>query len=506
MQNTSYDNVKINIIDDIYQHLDLNAIFVEESDAYLKTYKIYRGDIKTTYDSNDIFKEMRKFVSSECYFSRHNQDFSDNDMSLIKYIQNIISGPHLNEKHNFYVKHDFYAKLYRKLLSTYLTFTDFKSINTISVDSSFIRNILGVNADRNPFYNNKPGFKIHCLVDSHGTMISFYMSSCNDGDSNHINSLFDNMFIPIDIFNKNSNTLMADSSYSGIHSLINYSSKNLNILMGRNSQAVKKIKYIHKALKNTTIKYKQRDVAENIFAHIQRYPCLLNNYEKSEKSYRGLFLFISCIMLTKKINIMFDEINNKNLKVQREANTLKSKEFAIKRRKEKYEKKKFQKAKREKENIERNIEIQEKLKVLQYQICKNMKESQFKRTHTKLLKDRKEKLMTIKQGHLSKQVCYNNFKDDVKKGIMAYIINTKLTKTVKYKFNKKELYMIEQQKDAYENENIEKVMNNINKKQLINKYGDIFFRQIENKINKPKKRITYKLKQQITNNNEKSQM
>ena len=72
-------------------------------------------------------------------------------MSLIKYIQNIISGPHLNEKHNFYVKHDFYANLYRKLLSTYLTFTDFKSINTISVDSSFIRNILGVNADRNPF-------------------------------------------------------------------------------------------------------------------------------------------------------------------------------------------------------------------------------------------------------------------------------------------------------------------------------------------------------------------
>ena len=103
MQNTSYDNIKINIIDDIYQHLDLNAIFVKESDAYLKTYKIYRGDIKTTYDSNDIFKEMRKFVSSECYFSRHNQDFSDNDMSLIKYIQNIISGPHLNEKHNFYM-------------------------------------------------------------------------------------------------------------------------------------------------------------------------------------------------------------------------------------------------------------------------------------------------------------------------------------------------------------------------------------------------------------------
>jgi hypothetical protein len=48
-------------------------------------------------------------------------------MLSIKYIQNIISGPHLNEKHNFY------AKLYRKLLSTYLTFTDFKSINTITM-------------------------------------------------------------------------------------------------------------------------------------------------------------------------------------------------------------------------------------------------------------------------------------------------------------------------------------------------------------------------------------
>jgi hypothetical protein len=49
-------------------------------------------------------------------------------MSSIKYIQNIILGPHLN------IKYDFYAKLYCKLLSTYLTFTDFKSINTISVD------------------------------------------------------------------------------------------------------------------------------------------------------------------------------------------------------------------------------------------------------------------------------------------------------------------------------------------------------------------------------------
>ena len=35
MQNTSYDNIKINIIDNIYQHLDLdlNSIFVEETYA-----------------------------------------------------------------------------------------------------------------------------------------------------------------------------------------------------------------------------------------------------------------------------------------------------------------------------------------------------------------------------------------------------------------------------------------------------------------------------------------
>jgi hypothetical protein len=53
MQNTSYDNVKINIIDDIYQHLDLNAIFVKESDAYLKTYKIYRGYVQIGTDKNN---------------------------------------------------------------------------------------------------------------------------------------------------------------------------------------------------------------------------------------------------------------------------------------------------------------------------------------------------------------------------------------------------------------------------------------------------------------------
>ena len=64
---------------------------------------------------------MTKFVMTECYFSRHNQDFSNNDdMTTIKYIPGLIKGPYLNEKHNFYTKHDFYGTLYRKLMMIYL--------------------------------------------------------------------------------------------------------------------------------------------------------------------------------------------------------------------------------------------------------------------------------------------------------------------------------------------------------------------------------------------------
>jgi hypothetical protein len=50
---------------------------------------------------------------------------------------------------------------------------------------------------------------------------------------------------------------------------------------------------------------------------------------------------------------MFDEINNKNFKVQREANTLKSKEFAIKRRnfKKRKEKRKYTKKYRDTRKI-----------------------------------------------------------------------------------------------------------------------------------------------------------
>ena len=75
----------------------------------------------------------------------------------------------------------------------------------------------------------------------------------------------------------------------------------------------------------------------------------------------------------------------------------------------------------------------------------------------------------------------------LKKEITYNIINTKLTKTLKYKFNKKELYMIEHQKNAYTAENIKIVMDEINVKQLINKYGKIFFEKIDKKINKPVK-------------------
>ena len=120
--------------------------------------------------------------------------------------------------------------------------------------------------------------------------------------------------------------------------------------------------------------------------------------------------------------------------------------FAKKRRIEKYEKKKSDQKQLEKENKEKEREKQEKLIELQNLICNKIKDGQFKRTYTKLLEGWKDKLVTTKQGNLTKQANYDNYNYDVKKEITYNIINTKLTKTLKYKFNKKELYMIEQQK------------------------------------------------------------
>ena len=86
---------------------------------------------------------------------------------------------------------------------------------------------------------------------------------------------------------------------------------------------------------------------ENFFGHIQRYPCLINNYERSIassiKDLSGLLLFVMSMSLAKKINKIIEEKNNKEKKIEREKNNEKQKEIVKLNKQKKYEKKQEQK-------------------------------------------------------------------------------------------------------------------------------------------------------------------
>jgi hypothetical protein len=69
----------------------------------------------------------------------------------------------LNQLHQFLVKYNFYDELYVSVLMEYLKLTNYSTLTTLSIDSTFIRNILGRDLSRNPAYNNKPGPQIKCM-------------------------------------------------------------------------------------------------------------------------------------------------------------------------------------------------------------------------------------------------------------------------------------------------------------------------------------------------------
>jgi hypothetical protein len=91
-----------------------------------------------------------------------------------------------------------------------------------------------------------------------------------------------------------------------------------NIVMGKNKRHIKKNTIIENINAEDMKTYKLRITVENFFAIIQRYPCLINNYERTIKSYRGLLLFVMSIFLAKRINKIIDEKNDILLKIKKE--------------------------------------------------------------------------------------------------------------------------------------------------------------------------------------------
>ena len=74
----------------------------------------------------------------------------------------------------------------------------------------FTRSLLYIDSKRNPQYYNKPGLKLHAIVDSLRTVISYDVSECDLHDSIFVSDLIKNNFIDDDIFYSNINNFYAD--------------------------------------------------------------------------------------------------------------------------------------------------------------------------------------------------------------------------------------------------------------------------------------------------------
>ena len=140
-------------------------------------------------------------------------------------------------------------------------------------------------------------------------------------------------------------------------------------MLGRNKQHIQKNTIVTEINKKNRNKYKTRTKVETFFGNIQRYPCIINVYEKTKKSYEGLFMFALCISLAKKINKIIAIKNNDELKKEQEIKLQQKKEYALKRIKEKKKlkeeydrKKKLEQNKREKIKQEIINKINEKIK------------------------------------------------------------------------------------------------------------------------------------------------
>ena len=337
-------------------HINFSNIFIDQYQRYLIDNDKNSENIKI-HTIQNRYLEILKFTNNSAYWTRHNRNPITG-----KYMPNLISGKYLNEIHNFLIKNNFYDKLYKSVLDIYLKLTNYQTLKTLAIDSQFVRNIIGENCNRNPQYYNKPGFKIHSLVDSEKVPISICETSSTVNDSVVTQKLIDSKFVDDKIFKDHVKNLLADTAYSGLLNINNITSKGIGIIMGKNKGHIRgDIKLIKNAENEDIIEYKNRTVVENFFGIIQRYPCIINNYEKKSKSYMGLLLFVMSSYLAKKINKIIDEKNDAEIKIRREQENLKKKEA----RKIKIEKmKKEREIKQKKNEIEKKQREKQKLELL----------------------------------------------------------------------------------------------------------------------------------------------
>jgi hypothetical protein len=432
-------------------------------------YELNKKSTRAKSKIQEIYNELFNFTRSSCYWTRYNLSPSDDNDEQKKYLDGRLSGKYLNEIHNDLINVNFYDKLYIKLLNIYLSTTNYETLNIISQDSMFTRNILGIDCSRNPQYYNKPGLKIHSITDSYRTPLSIHITDSTVHDSRLIKYCLNNNYVDKSIFKSKCNTFLADSAYNTFLNTINLTNNGFDVIFGRNKMHIKKGTIIKNASDEHKECYKKRGIVENFFGIIERYPCIINIYEKKRDSYKGLVVFISCIILAKKINKILIEKNNLNEKKKNEErikiNTEKEKEKKERRQKEKEIQNKI-KEELNKKSKEHEKQLNEKINKM---IIKNIGN---KIIHDSYYIQKKNYKNAIKKKNL-----YKKYKKGAIESTVNYVRNNILSSTESFTFADKASYITITKKNTFKEENIQIKINN-SKNEINNhiiKYAEIFF-------------------------------
>jgi len=449
------------------QNIVFSDIFIDEMKKTYNKHKKKNGSI-VKHSHYKRFASLLNFVRNSCYWSRHNID-ADTGKRINP---DDPDGKFLNEIHLFLCKHGCYNNTYPKVLMEYLRVTEFKTLLNISVDSMFVSNVLGKCCSRNPIYNNKPGLKIHALVDSNGVPLSIIITDCNVHDSVPIDELFDNMFIDVDIFLANCHYFLADSAYSALSIMHVLTSYGLEVIVGRNGQHVRNFDNIQEIEPDVLKKYKSRGIVENFNSHLQRIPCLRSNYEKTIMSYKGLVMFYLSNYVCNKLNTIIDFNNSDDKKRQKiESRKLKKKEDQKKRKQTRYELNEAKKIKEEEEKRVKQAEKDERNNKISISIWNNLNKdrirSNFKNLQAVYKRKERQAKKIKKVGRPANKFNYSNYIKQMKPIISKYVQNNILTKTGSYIFSNKTLYATNAPAFAFIDKAIKDKMKNLDISQAI---------------------------------------
>ena len=445
-------------INNILEQINIVSMYTELHNEFIFKFKNTKHGMIKKYNAQKRYEAFFSFTENCCYWSRFNINPSTGKVDSSK-----ISGKYLNELHQFYNQHSFYDTLYQKLYTIYSNLLQHSNLKTLSADSTFIRNIMGRFCSRNPFYNNKNGLKIHVIVDEFRTPVSLFITSADFSDTLSIDYLFNDSHMLIDksLISQYSETFLADSAYYNLSNIDQLTSIGLDVIVGYNKQHIKKNNKIPAGSEAIISKFKKRGIVENFNADIQRYPGLLNNYQQTKESYRGLLMFRLCIYLSKKINKIIAERNNEALKIKRIEIT---KQKKIDNDKRKLQKEAIKKQKDEQKALlakERELQKKQIQDRIYQAIWKNVDHENIRTIYNKgiannnLVNDNKKK-----KGR-PKDLSYKNYEDYMKRNIGEYIYKNKLINIVSYKFNKKTLYIANAKPYALMDNNIQNIMNNL---------------------------------------------